>query len=57
MHFVRAVVSKTLLNAVVLSLLGTALLGASLAAAQVAARSTDPAQKTDLMGLPNLSGE
>ena len=57
MHFVRAVFSKTLLNAVVLSLLGTALLGASLAAAQVAARSAAPVPKTDLTGLPNLSGE
>ncbi len=57
MHVVRTVVCKTFQNAFVLSLLGTALLGASLAAAQVTAPSADAAQKTDLAGLPNLSGE
>jgi hypothetical protein len=57
MHVIRTVVCKTRLNAFVLSLLGTVLLGASLATAQVATPPADAAQKTDLAGLPGLSGE
>jgi len=57
MHVIRTVVCKTHFNALILSLFGTALLGASLATAQVAPSSTDAAQKTALIGLPNLSGE
>lgn len=57
MHIVRIAVCRSFLNAFVFSITGTALLGGCLAAAQVAARSADPAPKTDLTGLPTLSGE
>jgi hypothetical protein len=57
MHVVRTVVCKIRFNAFVLSLFGAALLGASLVSAQVAIPHADVTQKTDLTGLPNLSGE
>jgi hypothetical protein len=57
MYVVRTVVCETGFNRLVLSLFGIALLGASLATAQVGASPAEAAQKTALIGLPNLSGE
>jgi len=57
MHDVRTVLCKACLDAFVFSISGGALLSASMVAAQISTPPTDAALKSELAGLPALSGE